>query len=266
MNKRIIPYLLIVFFVVVLSGCNNEKTSDINNEINHVEKTIVEDNYETKEQEEKAELKLSGKIIVVDAGHGINSYNKQEPVAPNSAETKPAFAGGTAGKNQTEEQLNLKVASKLEHILQDKGADVHMTRTDNKCDMTNIDRAEYANNLNADLSVRIHADGSENSSVRGISMLVPANKYVSQVVYDSSLKAGQAVLDEVIKKTDAQNRGMVERSDLTGFNWSKVPVILIEMGFMTNPDDDILLGKDEYQQTIAEGIANGILNYFENIE
>ena len=55
------------------------------------------------------------------------------------------------------------------------------------------------------------------------------------------------------------NRGVIERSDLTGFNWSKVPVVLIEMGFLSNPEEDNLLNSDSYQEKLAQGLYKGIL-------
>lgn len=55
------------------------------------------------------------------------------------------------------------------------------------------------------------------------------------------------------------NRGVIERNDLTGFNWSKVPVVLVEMGFMSNPEEDRLLSDDNYQNKLAEGLCKGIM-------
>ena len=216
-----------------------------------------------KVEQAEGKLVLEGLIICVDAGHGIADYSKREAIAPNSEETKPAFAAGTRGKNQTEEQLNLKVAKKLEQKLKNLGADVYMTRTESKTDMSNIDRAEFANSLNADLMIRIHADGSSNEKTRGVSMLVPTNDYLNNnELVEKSERAGKMILEEVVAQTGAVNRGIIKRSDLTGFNWSKVPVVLIEMGFMTNPEEDRLLESDEYQNKIAQGIANGMIKYF----
>ncbi len=229
-----------------------ESIEDINNKVEA----------EVKKEERKP---LESKVIVIDAGHGKNSFNKQEPIAPGSSTTKIAFADGTRGKNQTEEQLNLKVAKKLQTLLEDLGAEVHMTRTEHESDMTNVDRAEFANNLNADLSVKIHADGSESSSAKGISMLVPSREYVSEEVYEASYKAGSIILEEVVVATGGANRGVVKRNDLTGFNWSKVTIILLEMGFMTNPEEDALLETEEYQDKVAQGLANGVVKYFESM-
>lgn len=255
--KKII--VLIVAIAILLCSCaqnNTDTTPQVTEEQEKYAETAPD------VQEEKA-LPLDDKIIVIDAGHGINSYNKQEPIAPNSTETKIAFASGTSGKNQTEEQLNLKVSKKLEILLCELGAEVHMTRVEHESDMTNIDRAEFANNLNADLSVKIHADGIGDSSVKGISMLIPSNKHVPSDAYDLSKIAGDIILKEVVSETNGISRGLIERSDLTGFNWSKVPIILLEMGFMTNPEEDALLDTDEYQLKIAQGLADGIVKYFE---
>lgn len=207
---------------------------------------------------------LQGKIICVDAGHGLSSYNIQEKIAPNSNETKPAFVSGTRGKNFTEEQINLKVALILQKKLEEAGAIVIMTRTTAKTDKTNIDRAKYANDNKADISVKLHCDGSENNSISGISMLIPGDKYIADKdVLDKSRAAGKIVLDEVIQSTNAKNRGLVERDDLTGFNWTTVPIFLIEMGFMTNQNEDALLSSSDYQEKIADGIVSGLIKYFE---
>ena len=210
------------------------------------------------------ETGLVGKTICVDAGHGIFSKGRKEPVAPGSSETKAAFVSGTAGATCTEEQLNLQVALKLEKALADAGARVVMTRRTAECELSNVDRAKLANDEMADLTIRLHADGSDNKSISGMSMLVPSGKYIKDTaLIEKSRKAGEAVLIAAVEATGAKNRGIVERSDMTGFNWSEVPVILFEMGFMTNAEDDKLLVQEEYQDKIVSGIVKGVEKYFE---
>lgn len=261
--RKIISVLLSLVLIVCAAGCQHktETTTDNGTPQVSVDGSITEENIN---EEDEEDLPLKDKIICVDAGHGLNSYNKQEPIAPNSSQTKIAFASGTRGKNQTEEELNLSVALKLETELKALGASVHMTRTTHESDMTNIDRAEFANKLNADVSVKIHADGIDNSSAHGVSMLVPSNQYINnQELCNESRKIGEIILAEVIKTTGASNRGIAIRSDLTGFNWTQVPIVLLEMGFMTNPDEDAKMETEEYQQKIVDGIVNGLLLYFE---
>lgn len=205
---------------------------------------------------------LNGNTIVIDPGHGLNNISDYEKIAPDSNKTKPAYVSGTAGKNQTEEQLNLAISLLVESGLKEKGAEVHMTRYTHNADKSNIERAEFANALNADAVVKIHADGSEDSSVKGISVLVPADGCLSEELCAESERLGICILSESTAETGADNRGLSYRSDMTGFNWSKVPVALIETGFMSNPEEDALLDTEEYRQKIADGIINGLIQYF----
>ena len=208
---------------------------------------------------------FSGKTIVIDAGHGLNNSKKMEPVAPGSSETKRAFVSGTSGKKQSEEVLNLSVSLKLQKILESKGAIVHMTRTTHQTEMSNVDRAVFANNLNADISVKIHADGNNNKSVRGVSVLVPGNKYIKDpVLIEKSRSAGENILECFIKETGAVDRGIAVRNDLTGFNWSTVPIVLVELGFMSNTEEDALMATDDYQNKMVNGIIAGLEKYFRN--
>lgn len=261
MRKLSSVFLLVILLMLLCSCYKNELTD---NEI--VPVTVEKEMEQQQVVGDEAESSLFGKTIVIDAGHGLNSYNKQEKIAPNTNETKIAFASGTAGKNQTEEELNLSVALLLERELKNKNAVVFMTRTTHETDMTNIDRAEFANNNNADISVKIHADGNNNSSLSGVSVLIPGSKYISDTnILEKSKCAGEYVLSEYVKSTGAINRGIVERNDLTGFNWTKVPIILVEMGFMTNPSEDALMESTEYQKKIVDGIVNGLELYFETL-
>ncbi len=210
---------------------------------------------------------LSGKIICIDPGHCVFGSNYQEPVAPGSTVTKPAFVSGTSGAVYTEEQLNLIVGLKLEQRLAELGAEVLMTRRTAECELSNVGRAEFANKAGAALVVRLHADGSENSGVSGMSMLIPTGDHISdRELLDKSHRAGELILEQAALSTGAQNRGLSPRSDMTGFNWSTVPVVLLEMGFMTNPEEDAALSTEEYQDKIVDGIVNGLEMYFEEEE
>lgn len=202
---------------------------------------------------------LEGFTVCIDPGHASSAMTGQEKTSPLSNETKMQCTGGTSGDYQTEAELNLTVGLMLRDRLTELGADVVLTRSDADERVSNIQRAQVANEAQADLCIRLHADGSENSSIRGISMLVPFGSLLgTPEIVRPSAEAGRTVLDCVIEATGAQDRGVVERSDLTGFNWSEVPCILIEMGFMSNPEDDKLLASAEYQEKLCSGMAEGI--------
>ncbi len=73
-----------------------------------------------------------------------------------------------------------------------------------------------------------------------------------------SKKYGGILLSEMVASANMNNRGVVEREDMTGFNWSKVPVVLVEMGFLLNAEEDKLLNTEEYRIKIVQGLTEGI--------
>lgn len=250
--------VLSVFIIAILTACIFNFTGIKRNEY-----LPDESAKQTEQQEKAADLPLRGKIIVVDPGHGLNNISDKERVSPKSDKKKPAYVSGTAGKNQTEEQLNLACGLILKEKLEALGAEVHMTRSGHDAEMSNMGRAEFANNLGADVSVKLHADGSENKELHGISVLVPAEGCLDSGLFESCERLGMCLLDSVVKETAADNRGLSYREDMTGFNWSKVPTALIEMGFMTNPEEDALMETEEYRSKLMDGAVSGLLKYFE---
>lgn len=204
---------------------------------------------------------LSGKRICIDPGHCVTNEKQREQVSPKSSETKNVFGGGTSGRNQTEEKLNLTVGLLLRDALEAEGAEVIMTREVSEIAINNIERAQIGNS--ADCCIRIHADGVDDSSVHGVSVLVPSGELLgTPEIIASSAELGQLMVDCVAAQTGAKNRGVVKRSDLVGFNWSEVPVVLIEMGFMTNPEEDTKLETAEYQQKIVQGIVESLKAWY----
>ena len=134
-----------------------------------------------------------------------------------------------------------------------------MTKVDNSESLGNVERAEIANRENAALAIRIHADSNDNSNVEGASMLVPASiNENTKAIHDKSFSYGKTILDTLVNEVGMKNRGIVERDDMTGFNWSKVPVVLVEMGFLSNEEEDKLLNTDDYQNKVAKALADGI--------
>jgi N-acetylmuramoyl-L-alanine amidase len=162
-----------------------------------------------------------------------------------------------------EYQLTLDVALKLRDELVARGYNVFMIRETNDVNISNSERALMATEAGADILVRLHADGSENSSASGILTLCPTsrNPYISHLYTDSRALA-DCILTATVEATGAQRRGVSEVDNMTGINWATMPVTIIEMGFMTNPAEDRLMQTEEYQQSLATGIANGIEQYF----
>jgi len=110
--------------------------------------------------------------------------------------------------------------------------------------------------------IRIHADGSDDTSITGASILIPSQKgkYTSSI-FEASYECAKLIKD----KMDAGGfkvNGIFERDDLTGFNWSKVPVVLVEMGFMSNYNEDEMMSNKDYQKKMMQSIADGVEEYF----
>ncbi|MDI6815917.1 MAG: N-acetylmuramoyl-L-alanine amidase [Actinomycetota bacterium] len=207
--------------------------------------------------------KMEGKVVVIDPGHQRKANLEREPIGPGSTTTKAKVQTGTSGidSKTPEYKITLAVAEKLKTRLESYGVKVIMTRETHDVDISNSQRAEVANRNKADLFVRIHADGAGDPEVHGISTLYPAQESCADHVCAESLKAARVVQRSVVKTTWAKDNGTVARKDISGFNWSKVPVILVETGFMSNPKEDALLNDPDYQAKLADGMAKGIADY-----
>ncbi|MDR0854005.1 MAG: N-acetylmuramoyl-L-alanine amidase [Clostridiales Family XIII bacterium] len=219
------------------------------------------------EPEPKTELStlpLAGLTIGIDAGHQQYGNSEQEPVAPGASETKARVTGGTSGvaTGKGEYQLNLEVALKLDAILRERGATTIMVRTQNEVDISNVERATMMNNAGVNLCIRIHANGGD-AAQHGAMMLVPSGSVPAEI-QSASKTAGEIIFNHFLQETGAVSLGVIPRSDLSGFNWSTVPVCLIEMGFMTNYDEDLLMSTEDYQYRIAKGLADGIESWHNN--
>jgi N-acetylmuramoyl-L-alanine amidase len=204
-------------------------------------------------------------VVVIDAGHDLRGNPETEPIGPGSRTLKIKDGGGTHGvvSGLTEAELNMRVAVRLRPLLERAGVRVVMTRTETAgTSMGNIARARIANRAGAALFLRIHADGSSDPSVRGSHTLYPAlRRGWTDDVYAESKRAARVVQASVVGALAFPDRGLQERSDFTGFNWADVPVILVEMGFMTNRTDDRLLATEAYQRRAAAGLCRGALRF-----
>ena len=201
-------------------------------------------------------------VVVIDAGHQAHGNYHHESIAPGSKRVRDKVAGGTTGivTHVAESKVNLEVALRLREALTAAGVDVVMVRTTQNVNIPNSVRAKIANKAGADLFVRVHCDGAA-KSVHGILMLVPAHNSWTGKIHAASERAGRAVLAAAVSATGARDRGISLRHDLSGFNWSHVPSICIEMGNMKNAAEDRLLSGVAYQKKMVAGMVEGILAF-----
>ena len=176
---------------------------------------------------------LSGKVIVIDPGHG----------------GKDPGAGQYGFSKMPEKEINLDIAKKLAEQLSSKGAKVVMTRTTDVFIELN-DRAAFAERYNADLLVSIHADAHNQSSISGPSVYVARN----------ALYKSQQIARDIVKHFDqngVQPRGM-RQSDFRVLVKHSKPAVLVECGYLTNPTEAKRLNANWYRAKIAQTIASGI--------
>lgn len=272
MNK-ILSGGLLILILVTLFGCNSTiEKKEVNNS-QETEKTetveTVNETLDNSDKQEENNLKneaeeqpaVTKKTVVIDPGHSSNGNKGMEKQSPDSDVMKIKDPGGAEGiSTKTPEYVvAMSVSKKLKALLEQHNVTVIMTKTQDAESPGNIERAEIGNNNNADLAIRIHCDSADSQSARGASMLAPAPVGYAKDISTISKTYGQIILQDLVSTAGMNNRGVTERNDLTGFNWSKVPVVLVEMGFMSNKEEDQLLNDDSYQEKLAEGLCKGIL-------
>ncbi len=239
------------------AGVLTDASSSITVTVRSVEPTATE---ATEKPDEDAAPEY---VVCIDPGHQARADATPEPVGPGSKTVKPSVSGGATGvKTRVPEyEIAMQISMNLKQELEARGVKVVMTRTTNDVNLSNSERAMIANRAEADLLIRIHGDGSPEASTAGLSTLYPAkNKWTSPVASDSQ-RAARLIQSAAIGATGAVDRGIKQRGDLTGFNWSEVPSVLVECGFLSNPVEDRLLASPHYQDKLARGIADGALRF-----
>ena len=242
-----------------------KKVAELVIELDEQDKKQETEPEEEKEEEKEPEQQKRTQTVVIDPGHSAVVAEGTEPLGPGSTENKAADTSGTSGtvSGLAEYELTLSVSQKLRDVLQDRGYTVLMTRESNDVPVSCIERADVANNAEADAFVRIHANGSEDSSVKGAMTIciTPDNPFYPEL-YEQARALSDCIINKLSESAGCENDGVWETDSMSGNNWSQVPATIVEMGYMTNPEEDALMATEDYQNKIVRGIADGIDQYF----
>lgn len=196
----------------------------------------------------------SGKVIVIDAGHGTPD-------------------GGAIGYSGTlEKDLNLQIAKRLGSFLQQAGVHVLYTREDDNAVADNLDekireikrsdlknRKDMKSNSNADLFVSIHMNKFEDSQYKGAQVFYPGNSAESKLLAESV----QNFIKNIADSTNTRE-AKDSKNSIFVLTDSEIPSVLVECGFISNPEEEEKLKTSAYQDNLAFAIFCGITQYFTN--
>lgn len=187
--------------------------------------------------EEITNSKFKNYLIVLDPGHGGHDSG--------------AVATITGVK---EKDLALDVGLRLKKELERSGFKVYITR-DEDVYIGLYDRPKIANELKADLFLSLHFNAAENKNARGLEMLYAPDDKRNNKAF------ARVMQDTMLSKINAVDRGIVARPNLVVLKYTEMDAILAELGFLSNPDEQYVVNTNQYLNTCAKGLKEGIVNY-----
>lgn len=206
-------------------------------------------------------------LVALDPGHQSpdQDMSGEEPNGPGSETMRACMTPGTEGVTSglAEYELNLTICLQLKEELIRRGYRVLLTHETNDVSLSDVERCRIANEAGADILIHVHGNTSEDAGATGALVTAPSssNPYVSEH-YNSSMKLADDLLTTYCEVTGFNRRGIYLNDNLTSINWAEMPVTVLELGYMSNPEDDAFMAGEENQETMVRGLADGIDKYF----
>ena len=240
-NKKRIQIIMACIFISLFAfsiQVGNTKNNTINtNEINNLMETTS--------------TPVSGKTVILDAGHGVPDEGAQSSTGTTEAET------------------NLKIALKIQNLLEQSGCKVLLTRSDENA-IYDFDSKTLKQKKISDIRNRVKI-GNESSA--DIFVSIHLNKIPQQQYYgwqcfykegnEQSTKLAKSIQDNLNKSMQKENNRVAMKIDnIYIIKNVEIPTSIVECGFLSNPEEEKQLLDDSYQNRLAWGIYSGIINYF----
>lgn len=208
----------------------------------------------------------SKNVIVIDPGHSSEIPDGKVPLGPGSDEMRDADNYGAVSitNGLHEYELVLDVSLMFRDKLEARGYKVVMVRTTNSGKYSCVDRAKVANDNNAAIFLRVHANAApkDHSKNGAMTICITKDNEFIPAMYKKSRLLSDLILKNYVAAVGCYNEGVWERDDMIANNWSKVPTTLVELGYMTNEREDPLMQTSAYKQKMVSGLLNGVDAYF----
>ena len=208
--------------------------------------------------------RLNGVTVCVDPGHQRSTQVETVPLMPGGEQTTTTRVGMAKGveTKRRESQLTLEIGMKLRNAMLSEGAAVITTRDKQDTFVGMLERADIPNSANADFVLRLHCNSrTGNDQVQGIEVYCPLGSTYAQAVADRTeyKQMGETMLEAMQQLTGQDKGACILNNTYVGNNWSQMPSFLIEMGYMTNMEEDLLLSHPIYQERLVQGMVEGVV-------
>ena len=213
----------------------------------------------------EAPVATGGHKIAIDTGKQKSQMTEEEPVGPGASATTAKMSYGatstTTGKREYE--WSMLFAKRLETELIARGYEVVLTREEHDVKISNAERAQFVNESGAEIYLSIQADAASNKEAKGIYTQIPSqsNAFVGNL-YNDCRRLAKELQNNLIAETGTKDRGVQENDKVAAINYSEVPVAVLQLGFMSNVEEDTNLWSEEYQDKMIKAICDGIDTYF----